>query len=100
MLQFPPYVVGAPIEPPAAKADVDTFLSNMSNSFLTIDVQGRVIRMDTFSKTLFPGARLGWFTCNQMFSERILRGTEVQTQGPSGFSQVCSLPALQALGAG
>lgn len=98
MLQFPPYVVGEPSAPPAPKADVDAFLSNMSNSFLTIDTQGRVIRMDTFSKTLYPGARLGWFTCNAMFTERLLRGTEVQTQGPSGFSEIITGELLNKWG--
>jgi aromatic amino acid aminotransferase I len=39
-------------------------------------------------QTISPGARLGWFACNSMFAERLLRGTEVQTQHPSGFSQV------------
>jgi aromatic amino acid aminotransferase I len=98
MLQFPPYVVGQKSAPPAPKADVDAFLSNMSSSFLTIDTQGRVIRMDTFSKTLFPGARLGWFTCNAMFTERLLRGTEVQTQGPSGFSEIITGELLNKWG--
>lgn len=97
MLQFPPYAVGQS-SPPAAKADVDAFLSTMANSFLTIDVQGRVIRMDTFSKTLYPGARLGWFTCNAMFTERLVRGTEVQTQGPSGFSEVITGELLHKWG--
>jgi aromatic amino acid aminotransferase I len=60
----------------------------MVKSFLTIDVQGRVVRLDTFSKTLAPGARLGWFTGSKMFIERLLRGTEVQTQMPSGISSV------------
>ncbi|BEJ17835.1 hypothetical protein CspHIS471_0701030 [Cutaneotrichosporon sp. HIS471] len=98
MLQFPAYVVGQQSTPPAAKADVDDFLSHMSSSFLTIDTQGRVIRMDTFSKTLFPGARLGWFTCNAMFTERLVRGTEVQTQGPSAFSEIITGELLNKWG--
>lgn len=88
MLQFEPYVLGSKSEPPAAKADVPAFLDTMVKSFLTVDVEGRVIRLDTYSKTLAPGARIGWFVANKMFIERLLRGTEVQTQMPSGFSSV------------
>ncbi|WWD16927.1 hypothetical protein CI109_101359 [Kwoniella shandongensis] len=73
-----------------AHVDVDAFVESMEKSFMSLDYQGRVIRMETFSKTIAPGSRLGWFTCNSVFAERLLRGTEVQTQHPSGFSQVSS----------
>ncbi|KAL1406322.1 hypothetical protein Q8F55_008021 [Vanrija albida] len=88
MLEFPEYKPGQPSTGPAENVDVDAFLARKSPSFLTIDYQGRVIRMDTFSKVLAPGSRLGWFTMNKMFCERMLRAAEVQTNGPSGFSQV------------
>ncbi|KAL7422505.1 Aromatic/aminoadipate aminotransferase 1 [Cryptotrichosporon argae] len=86
-LQYAPYElggarVGAHADDPAA------FIYAMAKSFLTLDTQGRVIRLDTFSKVLAPGARLGWFTCNAMFAERLVRATEVTTQAPSGFSQM------------
>jgi aromatic amino acid aminotransferase I len=68
----------------------------MVKSLLTIDYQGRVIRLDTFSKTLAPGTRIGWFVANKMFTERLLRGTEVQTQMVSGFSSV-STPSWMLL---
>jgi DNA-binding transcriptional MocR family regulator len=43
--------------------------------------------MDTFSKTVAPGCRLGWITAQPAFIERILRITETSTQQPSGFVQ-------------
>ncbi|KAK0453901.1 pyridoxal phosphate-dependent transferase [Armillaria borealis] len=52
------------------------------------DYQGRVIRLDTFSKTVAPGCRLGWYTCNPQFAERLERAGETGTAAPCGFSQV------------
>ncbi|KAH7107058.1 PLP-dependent transferase [Auriculariales sp. MPI-PUGE-AT-0066] len=65
----------------------EQFLSKLEPSFLSFDVQGRVIRLDSFSKTVAPGSRLGWFTCAPLFAERIERQTEVSTQNPCGFGQ-------------
>ncbi|KAF4838191.1 Aromatic amino acid aminotransferase [Colletotrichum tropicale] len=63
------------------------FLDSLTPSFLSIDVDGRVIRLDTFSKTIAPGCRLGWITAQPAIIERLLRITEVTTQQPSGFVQ-------------
>jgi len=73
----------------------------------SFDYQGRVIRLDTFSKvtgricvltfgwlertfyqTIAPGSRLGFFTCNGVFAERLERQGETSTQAPCGFGQV------------
>lgn len=51
-------------------------------------MDGRVVRMDSFSKTIAPGSRLGWFTANPLFCERLLRISETSTQAPCGFGQV------------
>ncbi|KUL92350.1 hypothetical protein ZTR_02290 [Talaromyces verruculosus] len=64
------------------------FLDSLVPSFLSIDVDGRVVRLDTFSKTIAPGCRLGWITAQPAIVERIARITEVSTQQPSGFVQV------------
>ncbi|KAI8630144.1 aromatic amino acid aminotransferase 1 [Xylariaceae sp. FL1651] len=63
------------------------FLDSLVPSFLNIDVDGRVIRLDTFSKTIAPGCRLGWVTSTPEICERILRVSESGTQQPSGFVQ-------------
>ncbi|KAJ3928171.1 MAG: pyridoxal phosphate-dependent transferase [Lentinula lateritia] len=102
-LQFPPYVLQSqrtqeesrtassdiPIEHPNSSSELDgqAYVDSLIPTFLSLDVQGRVIRLDTFSKTLGPGNRLGYFVCNPLFAERILRATEVTTQAPSGLSQ-------------
>lgn len=51
-------------------------------------MDGRVVRLDTFSKTIAPGCRLGWMTAQPAIIERVMRITETSTQQPSGFVQV------------
>ncbi|KAL2268679.1 hypothetical protein VTJ83DRAFT_3525 [Remersonia thermophila] len=63
------------------------FLDSLTPSFLSIDVDGRVVRLDTFSKTVAPGCRLGWLTAQPALVERFERITEATTQQPSGFVQ-------------
>lgn len=63
------------------------FLDSLVPSFLSIDVDGRVIRLDTFSKTVAPGCRVGWITAQPDLIERFVRITEGTTSQPSGFVQ-------------
>lgn len=63
------------------------FLDSLVPSFINIDTDGRVLRLDTFSKTVAPGCRLGWISAQPDLIERILRITETSTQQPSGFVQ-------------
>ena len=63
------------------------FLDSLVPSYLHIDTDGRVIRLDTFSKTVAPGCRLGWITAQPAICDQILRITETSTQQPSGFVQ-------------
>jgi DNA-binding transcriptional MocR family regulator len=63
------------------------FLDSLVPSYLSIDIDGRVVRLDTFSKSIAPGCRLGWLTAQPKVVERITRITETTTQFPSGFVQ-------------
>jgi DNA-binding transcriptional MocR family regulator len=63
------------------------FLDSLTPSFLSLDTDGRVVRLDTFSKTVAPGCRLGWITAQPSLIERFERITESTTQQPSGFVQ-------------
>ncbi|TAQ86436.1 hypothetical protein B7494_g5240 [Chlorociboria aeruginascens] len=81
-----------PVPPPAAPHTFKNssgfpFLDSLVPSYLNFDPDGRVIRLDTFSKTVAPGCRLGWITAQPAIIERILRITETSTQQPSGFVQ-------------
>ncbi|KAK4218186.1 Aromatic/aminoadipate aminotransferase 1 [Rhypophila decipiens] len=69
-------------------ATIDNFLDNLIPTLLSMDVDGRVMRMDSFSKVVVPGSRLGWITASAQIIERYIRHAEVCNQGPSGFSQV------------
>ncbi|KAF9451689.1 PLP-dependent transferase [Macrolepiota fuliginosa MF-IS2] len=87
-LQEGPYVPRKD-RPVYAKANMNNegFLTSLVPSYLSLDYQGRVVRLDTFSKTIAPGCRLGWFTCNPLFAERFERQGETSTQAPCGFGQ-------------
>ncbi|KAL2826011.1 pyridoxal phosphate-dependent transferase [Aspergillus cavernicola] len=63
------------------------FLDSLVPSYLSVDTDGRVVRLDTFSKTIAPGCRLGWITAQPAVIERITRISETSTQAPSGFVQ-------------
>ncbi|KAF2090889.1 aromatic amino acid aminotransferase [Saccharata proteae CBS 121410] len=73
--------------PTPTKSSGFPFLDSLVPSYLSIDTSGRVVRLDTFSKTVAPGCRLGWITAQPALIERILRITETSTQQPSGFVQ-------------
>jgi DNA-binding transcriptional MocR family regulator len=73
--------------PTPPKSSGYAFLDSLMPSYLSLDVDGRVVRLDTFSKTIAPGCRLGWVTAQPAIIERLLRITETSTQQPSGFVQ-------------
>ncbi|KAJ5690148.1 hypothetical protein N7462_004540 [Penicillium macrosclerotiorum] len=76
-LQLPPFTSSNPGQP-----------CPLIPSYLSIDVEGRVLRMDSLSKVLAPGARMGWVTASQQVIEKFIRQNETSSQHPSGFSQV------------
>ena len=62
-------------------------ISSLIPSFLSLDVDGRVVRLDSLSKVLAPGIRLGFVTASAQLIERLVRFVEITSQAPSGFSQ-------------
>jgi len=83
---------GLPTPAPAAVSTLDKksgfpFIDSLVPSYLNVDTDGRVVRLDTFSKTVAPGCRVGWITAQPAIVERLLRITESTTQQPSGFVQ-------------
>ncbi|KAI0102322.1 aromatic amino acid aminotransferase-like protein [Hypoxylon sp. NC0597] len=86
-LQMQPYTgANAPDVPPPAT--IEEFLGGLIPSLLSIDVDGRVMRMDSFSKVVVPGSRVGWITASEQVVERYIRHAECCSQGPSGLSQI------------
>jgi aromatic amino acid aminotransferase I len=86
-LQMQPYTgPNSPDVPPPSSREA--FLKALVPSLLSIDVDGRVLRMDSFSKVLAPGTRLGWVTASEQIIERWVRHQECSVQNPSGISQL------------
>lgn len=88
-LQFPPYVhPKGPIQqhkPGAASSNAE-LVKSFVPSFLSFDTEGRVIRLDSFSKVIAPGTRLSWVVAQERFIERLLRLSETTMQNAAGFS--------------
>lgn len=86
-LQMQPYTgQGAPDAP--APNSHSEFLKSLVPSYLSMDVDGRVMRLDSFSKVISPGSRIGWITASQQVVERYVKHADVSTQCPSGMSQL------------
>ncbi|KAL8732690.1 MAG: hypothetical protein Q9166_002666 [cf. Caloplaca sp. 2 TL-2023] len=86
-LQMQPYTApNAPDVPPPSSHEA--FLEALVPSMLSMDIDGRVLRMDSFSKVIAPGMRTGWITASAQIVERFVRYSEVSTQMASGVSQL------------
>lgn len=88
-LQMQPYKTDAP--PPTTREE---FLKVLLPSFLKMDVDGRVLRLESFSKVLSPGSRAGWVVGSAQVVERFARHFEASNQNPSGFSQLALFKLL------
>ena len=93
-LQMQPYTgPDAPSAPPPASHE--SFLSSLVPSYLGMDTDGRVMRLDSFSKVIAPGTRTGWIVASEQIVERFVRHSEVTTQNPSGVSQLVLFKLLE-----
>ncbi|KAI9597713.1 pyridoxal phosphate-dependent transferase [Syncephalis fuscata] len=63
-------------------------------SLLSMDTDGRVIRLESFSKILAPGMRLGWLVAPQAITHLIQYHNEISIQQPSGWSQAIAAHLL------
>ncbi|KAI9730605.1 MAG: Aromatic/aminoadipate aminotransferase 1 [Claussenomyces sp. TS43310] len=86
-LQMQPYT-GADVPDAPAPASNEEFLRALVPTLLSMDIDGRVMRLDSFSKVIAPGTRVGWITASEQIVERFVRHNEVCSQNPSGLSQL------------
>lgn len=94
-LQMDPHVtIGEDYDNPTKASSPKDLLQMITPSYLSIDIDGRVIRMDSFSKVISPGTRVGWITASQQIVERYKNHADVSTQGPSGLSQLALFKLL------
>ena len=93
-LQMQPFTrLGSPSIPPPSSHE--EFLSSLVPSYLSMDTDGRVMRMDSFSKVIAPGLRTAWIVASEQIVERFVRHAEVSTQIPSGASQLMLFKLLE-----
>ncbi|KAH3674932.1 hypothetical protein WICMUC_002952 [Wickerhamomyces mucosus] len=62
------------------------FIDALVTSFISIDTEGRVVRLDSFSKVLAPGTRFGWIVAQKELLQSIIKLHETSIQSASGFS--------------
>lgn len=74
------------LENPLSRAE--RYLLSLPPSYLSIDVSGRVLRLDSTSKILAPGLRCGWLTGCSRFIDKFRQYTETGTYFPNGPAQV------------
>ncbi|XP_043254692.1 kynurenine/alpha-aminoadipate aminotransferase, mitochondrial-like [Colletes gigas] len=64
------------------------FLDERSKTFLEYDTDGRVIRLDSFSKILSAGLRIGVVTAHEEFIKKLVMHNETTCIHPSSLSQM------------
>lgn len=73
-------------------------LDDLAASFLAHDVDGRVVRLDSFSKCLGPGYRVGWVIAPKTLYPYITMAIQGQTLGASAPAQVILYALLNEWG--
>lgn len=71
---------------------------DLPNSFIQYDTEGRVLRLESFSKVFAPGTRLGFIVGLKNFIKHISRHTLVSTRASSGVSQILLNSVLEHVG--
>ncbi|KAF4837566.1 Aminotransferase swnA [Colletotrichum siamense] len=72
----------------STQLSAEKYLENLPTSYLSLDRSGRVIRLDSTSKILAPGLRIGWLTASAEIVRIFVANTEISSAFPAGPSQV------------
>lgn len=97
-LQMEPYIEDESKREGKKVHNHEEFVKALAPSFLSMDVEGRVIRLDSFSKILAPGIRIGWIIGQADLLERYVRLHEVSIQCPAGLTVSLTNGVLQKWG--
>ncbi|KAH3900898.1 probable Aromatic/aminoadipate aminotransferase 1 [Saccharomycodes ludwigii] len=76
----------------------EEFVNGLAKSFVSLDDEGRVLRLDSFSKVLAPGTRLGWIVGSKKLLTTFLYLHEMTIQAPAGFTQTLVSKTLNSWG--
>lgn len=90
-LQMPEY-------DPAANTTETKLYDNLVPSFLSMDTDGRVVRLDSFSKLIAPGLRVGWMTGPPEIIKRVSTFSQITSWSISGLPQSALLVLLEHWG--
>ncbi|XP_031440419.1 kynurenine/alpha-aminoadipate aminotransferase, mitochondrial [Clupea harengus] len=74
------------------------FQKPLAPTFLSMDVDGRIIRTDSFSKILSSGLRIGFVTGPKPLVDRVVLHIQASTMHTSTFTQLMVSQLLQAWG--
>ncbi|GMM32687.1 aromatic-amino-acid:2-oxoglutarate transaminase [Saccharomycopsis crataegensis] len=84
-LSLAPYNAPNPFD---STLDTSTYFEKyVPQSYIELDTQGRVVRLESFSKVCSPGLRLGMIITNSMFIEKIKLFIAISSKQPSGASE-------------
>ncbi|KAF2112248.1 pyridoxal phosphate-dependent transferase, partial [Lophiotrema nucula] len=87
--------LGEPGASESSQEPLDEYIAKLPPSYLSLDVSGRVLRMDSTSKILAPGLRLGWITGSAQVIEKFVNTSELSVNAPNGPSQVMLYKLLE-----
>ena len=73
-------------------------LAGLGASYLSMDVDGRVIRLDSFAKALAPGLRLGWATAAPPIIAKLVAHLHGVSLGAAPLAQVLAAELLRTWG--
>lgn len=99
-LSFTPFAASDPMHNSYYDDDmtVDKYVGKvLTPSFLTLDTDGRVIRLETFSKVFAPGMRLSFIVANKFIIDKIVWFAECTSRAPSGVSQALFHATVEAM---
>ena len=69
-------------------ADGELGVHRLGESFLSMDTNGRVVRLDSFAKMLAPGMRVGWLTAHPDLTARFCFAHHGSCLGANSVMQV------------
>lgn len=78
--------------------DKTKFVDSLSKSLMEWDHDGRVVRLESVSKTFAPGCRLGWLIGSKRLLDQYWNLHEVSMQSTCGFAQTLINGLLQRWG--
>ncbi|KAK9806204.1 hypothetical protein WJX72_005253 [[Myrmecia] bisecta] len=73
-------------------------LHGLGETYLSMDTDGRVIRIDSFAKFLAPGLRLGWVTAEPGLLNKLIIMLSGSCLGPCSMTQVMAAALMTAWG--